>query len=517
MSKRGPHFDLRSAAHDRSFIPARADIPALIELLVAEDDADAAERAIARAGAEGARAVKAAFEATKPPLRGRLVKVIDRIGGHEEWLIARLGDSDDKTRRNAIVALGHVASSAVEEALIAAWPREERVEHRRSIAASLGKIGSAPALDLLRTIDASDGELRRIASEAILKLERTHGRATRGTIDAGVRPETPIVVRYHCRRGLETIVVDEIGDLGARGVAPGVVEVKSMSAIAGLFAVRTALRFGFPLGASTDGPIEERVAAAIAAGGELLGRFTRGPITYRIDWVGKGHRRAATFKVARLVQERAPQLRNDPTDSVWEIVVDEELGVEAWPKAVEDPRFSYRVADVPASSHPTIAASLARVAGARRDEVVWDPFVGSGTELIERARLGPCSAMYGSDVEPGALDAARKNLDAAGVKALLVVSDARVSRPPEPVSLVITNPPMGRRVLDRKSLEPLFDGVLANVRNCMRRDGRVVLLSPLFGRTVELAVRHGFRVERRGAVDLGGFDAELQVLEVKRR
>ena len=51
----------------------------------------------------------------------------------------------------------------------------------------------------------------------------------------------------------------------------------------------------------------------------------------------------------------------------------------------------------------------------------------------------------------------------------------------------------------------------------MRRDGRVVWLSPIFGRSVELANKHGFRVERRGAIDLGGFDAELQVLEVKRR
>lgn len=518
MSKqRRAGFDLRSAAHDRSFIPARADLPALIELLVHEDDGDAAERAIARAGAEGARAVITTFGASRPPLRGRLVKVIDRIGGHADWLMERLRDEDAKTRRNAIVALGHVATPGVESALLDAWSREDRVEHRRSLAAALGKIGGPRALELLRTIDAADGELRRIASEAILKLERTHGRSERGAIDTAVRPAEPLVVRYHCRRGLEQILVDEIGDLGARGVAPGVVEVKSLGSIAALHAPRTALRFGFPLAVPAAGDAEARVAAAIVSGAPLLSRFTRGPITYRLEWAGRGHRRAATFKVARMVSERAPELRNDPTDSVWEVVVDEELSVEAWPKAAEDPRFAYRVADVPASSHPTIAAALARVGGIRRDEVVWDPFVGAGTELIERARLGAYAAMYGSDVEPAALDAAGKNLTAAGVKALLVVSDARVSRPPEPVSLVLTNPPMGRRVLDRRSLEPLFDGVLANVRNAMRRDGRMVLLSPLFGRTVELAVRHGFRVERRGAVDLGGFDAELQVLEVKRR
>src|SRR5947207_4079330 len=50
--------------------------------------------------------------------------------------------------------------------------------------------------------------------------------------------------------------------------------------------------------------------------------------------------------------------------------------------------FRSRVADVAAASHPTIAAALARVAGTAPDEVVWDPFCGSGAELVERGRLG---------------------------------------------------------------------------------------------------------------------------------
>lgn len=515
MKKRPAEFDLRAAAHDRSFIPGREDLAGLIELLADEDHGEAAERALARAGAAAARAVLTRFSSARPPLRGRLVKVIGRIGGHADFLIERLTDEDAKTRRNAIVALGKIDGPASEAALIGSYAREDKVEQRRSIAASLGKVGGARALELLRGIATDDRELRRIADESILKLQRTHARDSRGTIDETVRPEAPIPTRYHCRRGLETILVDEIGDLGARGIAPGVVEVKSAASVAGHYRIRTALRFGYPLAAEATS--EEQVAQAIVAGAPLLARMTRGPVTYRLEWVGKGHRRAATYRVASLVARAAPELRNDPTESVWEIVVSDELGVEAWPKAAIDPRFSYRVADVPASSHPTIAAALARVAGVRRDEVVWDPFVGSGSELIERARLGPCASLYGSDSEPAALDAARKNLDAAGVRALLVVSDARLSRPPEPVSLVITNPPMGRRVLDRKALEPLFDAMLANVRDAMRKDGRVVMLSPIFGRSVELATRHGFRIERRGAVDLGGFDAELQILEVKRR
>jgi len=516
MSKRVAR-DLRSAAHDKSYVPSRDDLSRLVDLLAADDDADAAEKALARAGDAGARAAIARFEDARPPLRGRIVRVVARVGGHAAWLQALLRDRDDKTRRNAIIALGK--TDGAEDALIEAWGREERVDHRRSIAAALGKVGGQRSLELLRGIASDDPELRRIAAEAILKLERTVKRDERGTIDTAIAPEVPIAVRFRCRRRLETILVDELAELGARGTAPGVVDLRAQLPIAALFRARTALSFGFPLTVSS-GEGEDRVATAIASAVPLLRRFTRGPITYRIEWAGKGHRRAATFRLARLVSERAPELRNDPTTSLWEMVIEERddgLAVEARPKAVEDPRFTYRIADVPASSHPTIAAALAQIAGVRREEVVWDPFVGAGAELIERARLGPYKALYGSDIEPAAIAAAGQNLAAAGHKAVLVVSDARTSRPPEPVSLVITNPPMGRRVLERRAIEPLFEGVLENVRASMRRDGRVVLLSPIFGRSVEMATRLGFRVERRGAIDLGGFDAELQVLEVRRR
>ena len=77
-----------------------------------------------------------------------------------------------------------------------------------------------------------------------------------------------------------------------------------------------------------------------------------------------------------------PELVNDPTASLWEAVVVEKprVAVEVWPRGLGDPRFAYRRAYVPASSHPTLAAALARVGGVRADDVVWDPFVGAGTE-----------------------------------------------------------------------------------------------------------------------------------------
>jgi predicted RNA methylase len=513
MTKRPAGFELRAAARDPSFVPAKGELPALVELLANDDDAEAVERALGRAGAEAAKVAMARFDDARPPLRGRLVRAVARAALPSAWLLARLDDADLKTRRNAIVALGKATGPAaveVEGRLCEAYDREARVEHKRSIAASLGKVGGVRALSLLRDVRADDPELRRIVDEAILKLTRTAARGDRGHVVGDAKPTAALRVRFLCRRGLEGALADEVADLSPEVVEPGVVEVHASASLGALFRARTALRFSFPASLPPADTHEARVARAVAGLAPVLATFTDGPITYRIEWAGAGHQRAATYRVARDVSRLAPELRNDPTGSLWEVVVGREE-LEVWPKGLADPRFAYRVADVPASSHPTVAAALARVGGVRGDDVVWDPFVGAGTELIERARLGPYRSLYGCDLDPRAVEATRRNLSAAGVSAVVVEADARACKPPEPVSLVISNPPMGRRVLDRAALEPLFEALLTNVRGALRRDGRVVMLSPLFGKSAEMGTRLGYRVERRGAVDLGGFDAELQV------
>ena len=74
--------------------------------------------------------------------------------------------------------------------------------------------------------------------------------------------------------------------------------------------------------------------------------------------------------------------------------------------------------------------------------------MGSGLELCERARAGPYAKLLGSDRDAGALEVARANLDSCGAEHFtLFRGDARSSIPRPRPTLVITNPPMGRRVL----------------------------------------------------------------------
>jgi len=81
------------------------------------------------------------------------------------------------------------------------------------------------------------------------------------------------------------------------------------------------------------------------------------------------------------------------------------------------------------------------------------------------------------------------------------------------VSLIISNPSMGRRVTRDGNLGGLLDAFLANAAPSLVPGGRLVWLSPFADRTAASARRLGLKVTRYEAVDLGGFSAELQKCE----
>ncbi len=237
-----------------------------------------------------------------------------------------------------------------------------------------------------------------------------------------------------------------------------------------------------------------------------------GNVRYRIAWEGGGHRRAATWDVAGAIAAAAPDFLNDPTSSTWEIVVTLRAGfvdLAIVPRALDDPRFAWRVRDVPAASHPTIAAALVRVAGARADDVVWDPFVGSGAELVERALLGPYRSLRGSDVDERALSAARENLARARVAARLEAADA-LAAAPDGVTLIVTNPPMGRRAARTPGLADMLDRFVTHAGSVLGPGGRLVWITPWPARARAAGNRAGLTLDWARTIDMGGFDAEMQ-------
>jgi 23S rRNA G2445 N2-methylase RlmL len=516
-----PPLDLRTALLDPGFTPGVAHFDELFAWLAAaeREDATRIERVIARAGERALAPTLARVAKEHGEFRARLIGVLGRLADSRAAAALRnaLADPEPRVRRRAASALGRLEPDAeTDRALQAAYQSADLAE-RRAIAEALGKVGGESAKRLLAGETAGDAELVRRARNARLLLER---RGTRDAESAIVCDrDLPVRMRLlaRCRAGLSELLAEELAALGSPvRVSASLVELEFAGAFRQLFRARTALAWGLRVPLAVGDALAPAVAAALSRSDAraALAAWTRGGVRFRLEFASGGHRRSDVFAIADAVASSVPEFVNDPRNASWIFVVVEEADephLVLVPRAFEDPRFAYRGRDVRAASHPTIAAALARTAGVRPDDVVWDPFVGSGLELIERALLGPCRALLGSDLEASALEAARANLTRARVTAELRLADATRGGPPG-VTLILTNPPMGRRVARDGSLGQLVDAFLVNAQRVLLRGGRLVWLSPRPRATQELAASLGFVCESARLVDLGGFDAELQVL-----
>ena len=77
-------------------------------------------------------------------------------------------------------------------------------------------------------------------------------------------------------------------------------------------------------------------------------------------------------------------------------------------------------------------------------------------------------------------------------------------------TLILTNPPMGRRVLRGEDLPALYAAFLRHAARVLAPGGRLVWISPLPSGTRAEARRAGLELRWAGPVDLGGITAEIQ-------
>lgn len=167
----------------------------------------------------------------------------------------------------------------------------------------------------------------------------------------------------------------------------------------------------------------------------------------------------------------------------------------------------YRVSNVEAPMKETLAAALIQLSFWRTGRILLDPCCGSGTLPIEAALIGRNIApglnrkftaeewdaipaklwkeerkaafeaidydtdleIYGFDINPAAIKSARENAEEAGVDDAIqfAVGDAtrlsevmkagKVGFAGKNSGVVVTNPPYGERIGDRKSIDRIYD------------------------------------------------------------
>lgn len=195
----------------------------------------------------------------------------------------------------------------------------------------------------------------------------------------------------------------------------------------------------------------------------------------------------------------------------------------------------YRVALMARSLNPAMARAMAMASRARPGDTLLDPCCGSGTILAERALLGPCR-LVGRDIDPAAIDAARRTLAALPAMGPAQRADAPAGDGPDgpalttdvrvgdaraldlgdgSVTAVASNLPFGHRMGGVADNALLYPAALREAARVLRPRCRLVVLSA-DRRHLRLAIEAcGAAWRLRSAVRtyLGGLEPTLAVYD----
>jgi hypothetical protein len=427
-----------------------------------------------------------------------------------------LQDQDEKIRRYAMAALPKIgAEAADEEALINLLRKANPPEREKKfLARALDKIGGKATLEIAD----------QLSGQTALKVKASVAREERPSeilLDQAVEIFSGLRIHLRGRRGLEGFVRKELeSTMPARGLFEfrssqlGLVEIapRGPFRLSDLLTLRCFGTPAFVLGTIPKLDSTEMAALITAPSARaLLQGLTKGSIRYRLEFPSLGHQRGLVRDIANRAYALCPDLLNDARSAPWAVEIHPHRGrfaVELRPRFSPDPRFAYRRLDVPAASHPPLAACMARLAGSTGDDVVWDPFCGSGLELIERGFLGGVSKLLGSDRSAEAIDVAKCNLAASGLR---VTSDffhgdfRNANLAPGSISQIISNPPMGRRV-PIADLQGLIRDLFETAAGVLQSGGVLVFANPLSLRPSDARLK----LDSTHRIDLGGFDVHIE-------
>jgi 23S rRNA G2445 N2-methylase RlmL len=482
------------------------------------------------------------FDAAPAPERMQQVAVVRAVGvvfsetgspaqkqQARHWLRGLLADPAEKVRRYAMAALPKLgAGEAEEHELLALVGRATSEREDRALVQTLSRIGGKATLEL--GAGEQGGRLAVSVQQVKANVARREG-AGALALDAPLKKLEGIRVALQCRSGLTPFVVEELNQASAlkdvfrigRQDAERIELVpEKVFSLNNLYALRCFSALVFPLGDlplrdGVDSGLDPRALAALIASGparHIMQSFTEGTVRYRLEFFARRTSATVANEIAEHVFAAAPALLNDPRQALWEVSIRETaqgVRVELSPRLRPDPRFAYRRGDVPAASHPPLAAAMARLAGVGTfgTEKIWDPFCGSGLELAECALRGEGGAVFGTDLSAEAVAVAKLNFASANrerkpVRARFVASDFREAfRHSElsdlnELSLVICNPPLGKRV-PVNDLRSMVRALFGFAGRLLRPGGRLVFVNP-----VELRPEGGeLKLDFRQKVDVG--------------
>lgn len=203
------------------------------------------------------------------------------------------------------------------------------------------------------------------------------------------------------------------------------------------------------------------------------------------------------FRVVDAMREKKPQLIKKISEKLFELYpqkllnATENYDIEIVIKEVQrgkvnaylrlihlnNPRFQYRREVSATSMQSYVAATMVQLAKPYmiEDAKVLDPFVGTGTLLIERCFAKSAHFVMGIDVYGQGIESARKNAKLAGQNIYFVHKDSLRFVNNEMFDEIITDMPTFAQMKDQEQLQNLYDRFFERIRRLVKPGGYVFL------------------------------------------
>ena len=422
------------------------------------------------------------------------------VGNSKEKLATLLQHSDPKVRKNVCGVIGELGDPAYLTSLYNAYASEDQLFVRHSYVLAIGNCGGA--------IDAEN--LREILKELIIKEKSSEGTESEVTNTKHINEEKLALSRAidklsppvrHEFKGFENpvpmlltvmnyqyqLTLKELEEKSIDGTLVDEGILIHENDLDKVYSCRTFYELFYPLEECKDLEFDYKEIAAAIIDANIVDFLNKchesesnSPFGYRVEFKTADYNRDRSDFVKNLAREldelSCGDLKNSPSSYEVEVrIVEKDNLCSVFVKlySFKDNRFGYRKNDLATSINPVTAAIVIKSIEKRLrpSAKVIDPFCGTGTMLIERAKLEEYGTLTGVDIFRTAIAAATINSKLANVDIDLIDEDILEYSNSEPFDELITNMPFDNKSSTHNKYADLYSEFVKKIPRLVRPGG----------------------------------------------
>ena len=417
------------------------------------------------------------------------------IGNSKEKLSDLLKHPDPKVRKNVCGVIGELSDPTYLEALYNAYNSEDKLFVRYSYVLAIGNCGSAVDAEKLKkmfedvvmnekackdnnsliTTNKHINEEKLALTRAIDKLSPPVRHEFKGFCE--FESAVPMILTVMNYQYQHTIKELEEKSISGRLVDDGILIYEND--LDKIYTCRTFYELLFPLDECENLEFDYKVIASAIINANIVdflnqchGSDSTSPFWYRVEFKTMDANRERSEFVKNLSREldelSSGNLKNSPSSYEVEVRIIERnnlCSVFIKLYSYVDNRFDYRKNEIATSINPVTAAIVIKSIEKwlKPNASVIDPFCGTGTMLIERAKLGEVGTLTGVDIYRTAISAATINSKLAKVNIELLDEDILEYSTADPFDELITNMPFDNKSTTHNKYADLYSAFVKKI------------------------------------------------------